>query len=150
MGDGVLVYFWDWICPQYRSFELRLPPNRRLIRPTSSILYRCECKRRICCTGGGNMPCYFFIIGSRGQWSTEERSAVLENDAAAHVYAVGADSAIWLRRGNVGSWTDWESLGGTFFSSPAAVTRLADNVPTRDIVALGTDHALWRFELFDP
>jgi hypothetical protein len=66
------------------------------------------------------------------------------------VYAVGADSAIWLRRGNGGSWTEWESLGGTFLSPPAAVTRLADNVPTRDIVALGTDHALWHFELFDP
>lgn len=72
------------------------------------------------------------------------------NSDLLHVYVVGADSAIWLRRGNGGSWADWESLGGAFLSPPAAVTRLADNVPTRDIVALGTDHASWHFELFDP
>jgi hypothetical protein len=39
---------------------------------------------------------------------------------------------------------------GSSLSPLAAVARVADNVPTRDIVALGTDHALWHFELFDP
>jgi hypothetical protein len=72
-----------------------------------------------------------------------------ENSELLQVYAIGADSAIWHRRGNGGSWTDWVSLGGTFLSPPAAVARLADNVPARDIVALGTDHALWHFEMLD-
>jgi hypothetical protein len=73
-----------------------------------------------------------------------------QNNELLQVYAVGADSAIWLRRGNGGSWTDWESLGGTFLSPPAAVTRVAGGAPTRDIVALAADHALWHFEMFDP
>ncbi len=38
-------------------------------------------------SGGREMRCYLFIIGSREQWSREERSAVLENDAAALDYA---------------------------------------------------------------
>ena len=73
-----------------------------------------------------------------------------DNNELLQVYAVGTDSAIWLRRGNGGSWSGWESLGGTFLSPPASFARHADGAPTRDIVALGTDHALWHFEMFDP
>jgi hypothetical protein len=72
------------------------------------------------------------------------------NNELLQVYTVGTDSAVWLRRGNGGSWSDWETLGGPFLSSPAPVARLADNTPARDMVALGTDHALWHFETFDP
>ena len=82
--------------------------------------------------------------------SSHPTATSFENNELLQVYAVGTDSAIWLRRKNGGSWAGWESLGGTFLSPPASVARHADNAPTRDIVALGTDHALWHFEMFDP
>jgi hypothetical protein len=57
---------------------------------------------------------------------------------------------IWRRKLVGASWSDWESLSGLFISAPGTVARLAVNTPTRDLVALGTDHALWHFEQFDP
>ena len=67
-----------------------------------------------------------------------------------HVYAVGTDSAAKLRRFDGTSWGGWESLDGQFISPCAALARRAAGTPTRDIVALGTDHALWHLEIFDP
>jgi hypothetical protein len=73
-----------------------------------------------------------------------------QNNELLHVYALGTDSAIWRRRLVGASWSDWDSLGGPFISPPSTVARLPDNTPTRDLVALGTDHAVWHLELFDP
>jgi hypothetical protein len=64
-----------------------------------------------------------------------------------HVFGVGTDSAVWRRRWLGDSWTDWHSLGGLVTFAPATVTRLPDPAfPTRDLVVLGTDHAVWHME----
>jgi hypothetical protein len=73
-----------------------------------------------------------------------------QNNELVHVYALGTDSAIWRRRLGGASWSDWDSLGGSFISPPSTVARLPSNIPTRDLVALGTDHAVRHFEFFDP
>jgi hypothetical protein len=62
-----------------------------------------------------------------------------------HVFAVGTDSAIWRRRWLGDSWTDWHLLGGTSTSPPATVAR-QPSFPVGEIVALGTDHAVWHLE----
>ena len=74
----------------------------------------------------------------------------LPNNELVHVYGLGTDSAIWRRRLVGNSWADWDSLTGPFLSPPSTLARAADNVPTRDLVALGIDHAAWHFEMFDP
>ena len=61
------------------------------------------------------------------------------------VYVLGTDSAVWRRRWLGDSWTDWHSLGHTFLSSPAAVTRIP-SFPTRDLAGLGTDNAVWHLQ----
>jgi len=64
-----------------------------------------------------------------------------------HVFALGTDSAIWRRRWVGDSWSDWHSLGGPFLSPPATMTRIPDSLlPTRDLAALRTDHAVWHME----
>jgi hypothetical protein len=74
----------------------------------------------------------------------------LPNSESINVYGVGTDSAIWHRRRLANSWTDWSSLGGPVISVPSTVARLPDNTPTRDLLALNTDHTLRHLELFDP
>jgi len=67
-----------------------------------------------------------------------------------HVHALGTDSAIWRRQLVGASWNDWESLGGPFLSPPATVARSPGSAPARELAALGTDHAVWHAEQFDP
>ena len=73
-----------------------------------------------------------------------------QNGELLNVYAVGTDSAIWRRRRVATSWSDWDSLGGPVISPPSTVARLPDNTPTRDLIALNTDHTVRHLELFDP
>jgi len=73
-----------------------------------------------------------------------------QNNELLNVYALGTDSAIWRRRLVGASWSAWDSLGGPVISPPSTVARLPDNVPTRDLLALNTDHTVRHLELFDP
>jgi hypothetical protein len=73
-----------------------------------------------------------------------------QNNELLNVYALGTDSAIWRRRLVGTSWTGWDSLGGPVISPPSTVARLPDNVPTRELLALNTDHTVRHLELFDP
>lgn len=65
-------------------------------------------------------------------------------------YALGTDSAIWHIGFDGAAWSGWESFGGPFLTPPATVTRGFDWAPARDMIAMGTDHALHFFETFDP
>jgi hypothetical protein len=60
-----------------------------------------------------------------------------------HVYVLGTDSAVWRRRWEGSSWFDWHSLDGTFLAPPAAVMRIDQGLAAPDLVALGTDNAIW-------
>jgi hypothetical protein len=74
----------------------------------------------------------------------------LENNELLNVYALGTDSAIWRRRLVGASWSNWDSLGGPVISPPSTLARLPANTPTRDLLALNTDHTVRHLELFDP
>jgi hypothetical protein len=69
-----------------------------------------------------------------------------------HVFGVGTDSGIWRRRWLGDAWTDWHFMGGLYLSPPATISRTPqeETFATRDLVALGTDHALWHLEEEDP
>jgi len=126
----------------------------------SSAPYAVSTSEHVYVFGAGLDSALWYAIWDGNSWTDWETldgllvshptATSFQDNELLQVYAVGTDSAIWLRRKNGGSWSGWESLGGTFLSPPASVARLADNTPTRDIVALGTDHALWHFEMFDP
>lgn len=67
-----------------------------------------------------------------------------------HVFGLGTDSAIWRRRWVGDSWSDWHSLGRAYLAPPGAIGRAGDVFPTRDLVALGVNHAVWHMEEDDP
>jgi len=55
------------------------------------------------------------------------------------VFVIGVDKALWHTWDDGAAWHEWQSLGGTLTSAPAAVwtdTRL-------DVYARGTDNAMW-------
>src|SRR6266487_120479 len=56
------------------------------------------------------------------------------------LFALGQDHAIWHKWGGQSFWEDWESLGGTFISSPSAVSWATNRL---DVFVPGTDHAVW-------
>jgi hypothetical protein len=57
------------------------------------------------------------------------------------VFIRGTDQAIWHRRFDGQQWHDWESLGGTWTSAPAAI--LWSDSGRLDVFARGGDNALW-------
>ena len=55
------------------------------------------------------------------------------------LYAKGGDNAIWHRRYDGTSWSDWESLGGVLNSATAAIRGNGKAL----LFARGTDNAVW-------
>ena len=100
------------------------------------------------CSWDGNSWSSWELLG--GILMSSPTANSFQNNELLNVYAIGTDSAIWRRRLVGSSWTDWDSLGSPFISPPSTVARLPDSTPTRDLVALGTDHAMSHFEMFDP
>jgi hypothetical protein len=63
------------------------------------------------------------------------------------VCAMGTDSAIWHCRGDDGSWSDWQSLGGRLLAAPAAKACLAEHCSGAEHPRPRHDHTA--FELLD-
>jgi hypothetical protein len=68
-------------------------------------------------------------------------------DGTLDLFMHGADAALWTRRFDGTTWTDWASLGGSINSAPSATSRVywteAGEVAVLDVYARGGDNAVW-------
>jgi spore germination protein YaaH len=95
--------------------------------------------------GGGTPELWTTLAGYFG-WKPLGGSLSAGPDAASwatgrlDVFARGADSALWHRAGNSGSWNAWEPLSGLTRDDPGAVSGAPNRV---DVFVRGADDDLW-------
>lgn len=81
------------------------------------------------------------VLGSPSGTSVVQAPSLVTTDGGTvfDVFAQGWDNAVWTRRFDGTSWSDWSSLGGVTTSRPAATTA-AGRVY---VFARGGDNAVW-------
>lgn len=121
------------------SYNSRLQPTRISLAGAANVL---RIGYDYGANNNGNLISQTIVVPGLGAGNLTVASspAVATYSGNLYVFVQGSDKRLWVKKQEGGSWSEWQSLGGSLASAPA-VTSWGPN--RLDVFAQGTDNALW-------